>query len=125
MGVIKEFTCPSCHKTWNLHLEHGLMHGDFKRVLKEFPADVQNEILENACVTPTPLFSFHYRAAICHHCEEVTAVPVMYLHETKQTYKAGCPICGRAVELMEKASEITCPKCKKNSLSSKEIGHWD
>lgn len=58
-------------------------------------------------VTTTPLFSFHYRAAICHHCEEVTAVPVMYLHETKQTYKAGCP------------------KCKKNSLSSKEIGHWD
>lgn len=125
MGVMREFQCPSCHETWRVRIGHGMMHGDFDRVLKEFPDDIQKRIKTSLDGEKTPFFRFNYCVAVCLECKRIIVVPVIYLHKTKQTFSPGCPACGSQVTVLEKDSVAICPHCNKEELLAQDIGTWD
>lgn len=125
MGTVKEFKCPTCYGTWRLRVGHGMMHGSLKHVLETFPADIQQKILADIKGEQAPFFNFNYRAAECPQCQAIVAVPVIYLHETKQTYSSGCPECGNMPSMLPEDSAVICPHCKKGQLFIQNIGDWD
>ena len=94
MGMIRQLTCPSCHKTWQICTGHGMRHGTLGRVMEVFSEDIQREIAAGAAGGWLPLFHFDYRTAICGQCRDVVAVPVLRLIEKDQTYVGTCPVCG-------------------------------
>ncbi len=127
MGIIKEYKCSSCRKTWKLFTGHGMKHSTLNHILDIFPADLQVEILKDEDVSGEfdSLFDFNYRPAICHQCQDIVAVPVLHFIESGHTYIAQCPECGNTVEFLEEDADTFCPKCLKHRLSSQEAGHWD
>lgn len=125
MGTIREFKCPSCYGTWRLRLGHGVMHGTLEHVLKAFPSDIQLKIFEDTKGDPAPLFNFNYRAAVCSECQDVVAVPVIYLHKTKHSYSSGCPECGSTSLIQKEDPQFICPQCKISHLLAQNIGNWD
>lgn len=124
MGVVREYRCPSCEKTWKLWIGHGMKHGMLGRVMEAFPADIQKKILEGAG-RELPLFSFNYEASVCGHCGSVVAVPVLRLIESGQTYVGRCPECGGEAEPLGESARISCPGCRQAVLQVQDTGHWD
>ena len=51
MGIIKEYKCSSCRKTWKLFTGHGMKHSTLNHILDIFPADLQVEILKDEDVS--------------------------------------------------------------------------
>lgn len=124
MGVIREFRCPSCEKTWKLALGHGMRHGMLGRVMEAFPQDIQRKIVENVGKS-LPLFTFHYKAAVCGQCRNLVALPVLELIESGHTYIGRCPQCHGEPELVKEESEMICPGCQEARVCVQDIGHWD
>ena len=108
MGIIKEFKCPSCHKTWRISVGHGRAHSTLKRVLGAFPPDIRKKIGEDAQKDPDPLFLFNYRASLCQQC-----------------YISPCPKCGGRTDIVEDERSVSCPRCRQAVLTVQETGHWD
>ena len=125
MGMIRQLTCPSCHKTWQICTGHGMRHGTLGRVMEVFSEDIQREIAAGAAGGWLPLFHFDYRTAICGQCRDVVAVPVLRLIEKDQTYVGTCPVCGGEAEIFADDSPITCPSCQGGLLKIQESGRWD
>lgn len=125
MGIIREFRCPSCHKTWRLSIGHGMVHGMLTRVLKIFPSDIQKKISEDIGSEEAPLFRFNYKIGACHQCKNMVAVPVFELIEQGQVYTAPCPKCGGEVTIEQESSSVLCPLCQDETLSVQDMGHWD
>ena len=124
MGVIREFRCPSCEKTWKLSTGHGMRHGMLGRVMEAFPQDIQRKIVEDVGKS-LPLFTFNYEAAVCGQCRELVALPVLQLMDSGHTYRGRCPRCGGEPELLEEDSRVLCPACEKDRLGVQDVGHWD
>lgn len=125
MGRINRFLCPSCRKTWQIQLGHGFRHALLENVLGAFPADIQEQILADVKGESFPSFEFQYRAAVCPKCQQVIAVPVIYLHQSGHIYSPACPDCGTSVQIKEEEEKLTCPRCGESSLISEEVGRWD
>lgn len=125
MGLIKEFRCSSCCKTWKIFTGHGKNHGILNQVLGAFPSDMKKEIIADIKGDLEPLFLFNYQTAVCHQCQSLSSVPVLRFLETEQSYMGKCPLCGGEAKILEDDSHILCPQCQKESLSVQEVGHWD
>ena len=126
MGIIQEYNCPTCRKTWKIFTGHGMNHSTLNRVLESFSMKIKAEILKENNISAgfEPLFDFNYRPAICHQCQNIVALPVLRFIESGRTYTGECPECGNPAEILETTSAI-CPKCLKQYLSCQETGHWD
>ena len=96
MGKIREFTCPSCQKSWRINVGHGLRHATLENVIQAFPPEIQQKIKETAAKEQLPLFEFHYSAALCAQCQAVVSVPVIRFLQTGKQYTGVCPDCGSA-----------------------------
>ena len=125
MGRISGFVCPSCHKSWEVWLGHGMAHAALESVLDEFPPDIRQKILSDMEGEQYPAFEFNYFPAVCWQCRKVIAVPGIYLDQTGQSYTAACPDCGSAIAVQAEDTEILCPHCGKSTLSAEDIGRWD
>lgn len=125
MGRISIFVCPSCDMSWEVRLGHGMGHAALESVLDEFPSDIRQNILADTGGEQYPAFEFNYCPAVCQQCQRVVPVPVIYLHQTGQTYTAACPDCGNSIAVQEEDAEILCPHCGKGILEVEEIGRWD
>ncbi|MCI8727160.1 MAG: hypothetical protein HFG66_13755 [Hungatella sp.] len=125
MGIIKEFKCPSCHKTWRISVGHGRAHSTLKRVLGAFPPDIRKKIGEDAQKDPDPLFLFNYRASLCQQCQDILEVPVLDFIEPRQSYISPCPKCGGRTDIVEDERSVSCPRCRQAVLTVQETGHWD
>ena len=125
MGVIQQFSCPSCQKTWKLRTGHGTRHAALGQAMEVFSEDIQRKIVAEVKGGQMPLFSFGYQEAVCTHCKDVVALPVLRLVESGQTFIAGCPMCGSEAELVEEEASVNCPSCQKAKLAVKDVGHWD
>ncbi len=125
MGIVQEYRCPSCRKTWKIFAGHGRVHCALSRVLLAFPADIQAKIREDIRQEQEPLFQFHYRPASCRQCQNIVAIPVLRFLENGHTYSTQCPECGGVPEILEEGAQTACPICQKEKLIFKETGHWD
>ncbi|MCI9594960.1 MAG: hypothetical protein HFG51_12655 [Lachnospiraceae bacterium] len=125
MGVIQQFSCPSCQKTWKLRTGHGIRHAALGQVMEVFSEDIQRKIVAEVTGGQLPLFYFGYQAAACEHCREMAAVPVLRLIESNQTFVADCPGCGSKVEVLEEDTLVNCPACQKAKLKEQDVGIWD
>lgn len=125
MGRVSEFVCPSCHTSWEIQLGHGMGHAALENVLNEFPSDICQKVLSDTERERNPVFEFNYCPAVCWQCRKVVAVPVIYLHQSGQTYTAVCPDCGSSAAIHTEDAEILCPYCGKSTLTVEEVGRWD
>lgn len=125
MGRISVFVCPSCDRSWEVQLGHGMGHAAFESVLDEFPPDIRQDILADTGGEQYPAFEFNYCPALCRQCQSVVPVPVIYLHQTGQTYTGACPDCGSSIAVQEEDARVLCPHCQKGILAVEEIGRWD
>lgn len=125
MGRISKYICPSCNASWQIALGHGIGHAVLDSVLDLFPAKVRQNILSDTEGEPFPSFEFNYRPAICPQCQKVIPVPVIYLHQSGNTYSADCPDCNHHVTVRPKEAKLICPRCQESALSAEDIGTWD
>lgn len=127
MGIIQEYKCPACRKTWRLFVGHGMNHNTLDHVLEAFPANIRHKVLETEGSSKNldSLFLFNYRPAVCRQCQDIVAIPVLRFPESGHLYISECPECGNTPELLEESVNAFCPKCLKQNLSYKETGHWD
>jgi predicted RNA-binding Zn-ribbon protein involved in translation (DUF1610 family) len=125
MGRISKFLCPSCNKSWQTTLGHGIDHAVLENILDIFPPEIQKSILSDIEGGQIPAFEFNYRPAVCTRCRKVLSVPVIYLHRTKKTYSSVCPDCGNDVTIQSEDEKLICPHCQNSALSVEDIGIWD
>lgn len=125
MGRISRFVCPSCDRSWEVRLGHGMEHALLENVLDEFPPDIRQKILTDTKGEQDPSFEFNYCPAVCWRCQKIAAVPLIYLHKAGRTYTAACPDCGNPVTVLAEDREPLCPCCGKGMLSAEETGRWD
>jgi len=124
MGVVREFTCPSCHRSWKVFTGQGMMHSSLSAAAKTFPPDMQKQILMKAR-EGEPLFLFQFQQAVCGYCGSVEAVPILHFPESEETLTGPCPQCGGEARIIHEGSFVTCPQCGEGILEEKETGHWD
>ena len=126
MGVIRRYQCPSCKKTWELFVGHGMKHGILGRVMGTFPKDIQKKIAVEVQGEQLPLVDFQYEEALCKNCQELVAVPVLRFMERQKTFLGKCPNCGSETERLnlQEGSEADCPGCG-GYLKIQDTGHWD
>lgn len=125
MGVIRQYQCPSCRESWELCIGHGMKHGVLGRVIEEFPEDIRLKIVKDVQGRELPLFHFQYQAAVCGHCQDIVAIPVLQLLESGQSYVGRCPECGSEAKLTAEDSPVVCPGCGKALLDIRDTGRWD
>lgn len=125
MGVIQQFTCPSCLKNWKLRTGHGIRHAALGQVMEVFSEDIQRNIVAQVTGGQMPLFYFGYQEAVCEHCRNIVAVPVLRLIESNQTFIAGCPECSGEVKVIKEETPVNCPACQKAKLRVQDVGNWD
>ncbi len=125
MGRISEFVCPSCGMSWTVQLGHGMGHAALESVLDAFPEELQQKILADTEREQIPWFEFNYHPAACWHCRKVAAVPMIYLHQSGNTYTAPCPDCGNSAAVFNEDTQTLCPYCGNGGLSAEDVGRWD
>ncbi len=130
MGKIREFTCPSCQKSWRINVGHGLRHATLENVIQAFPPEIQQKIKETAAKEQLPLFEFHYSAALCAQCQAVVSVPVIRFLQTGKQYTGVCPDCGSANSAslnddLNGDSNSGIPNCSNQDRTAPNAGHQD
>lgn len=123
MGRISQFVCPECRQAWKINLGHGLRHAVLDKVLNEFSQEMREKILARIGGQQIFDFDFNYRAAVCGHCGEVVAVPVLGLRGMGEPFVGECPACGHAPEIG--GETLACPHCGAARLEEQTVGMWD
>lgn len=133
MGEIINVRCKACKREWRCLTGCGLLHGRKEAVLAAFSVEERPFVESMLAVEEIPVYDFGYRLAVCGHCRNVTAVPVLTLLDRDETYVGRCPSCGEKTQepcpeegSVEKWSEETaCPFCNSRKLEVGEVGSWD
>lgn len=124
MGEINKVVCTSCKRKWQCMIGCGLSHALLQRVIREFPQETGEKIIEEAGEAD-PLFAFEYRLSVCGGCKNVVSVPVLKLEEREEEYVGPCPVCQGEVSLIADIDEAVCPVCNSKALEAETEGHWD
>ena len=133
MGEVINVRCKACKKEWQCFTGNGLLYGKKESVLAAFSEKERQQVHDLLAASEIPAYDFQYRLAVCGHCHNVVAVPVLRMVDSEETCVGLCPLCGEktknfcAEELSaEEWSEKTaCPVCKSKALLVEEGGHWD
>lgn len=125
MGNIYRISCPECNSLWELHTGNGLIHGQSKKVIAEFPKELQKKAEEEYAEDRMPYFSF--RAAVCDKCRAFEAIPVLSDNISGEILVAGfCPKCqNKKVKIKNRPEEELCPACGKSRVTVTDSGNWD
>lgn len=124
MGKMIKVACASCKREWQCLTGFGLSHALLQNVVREFPTELRDKIMEEAG-EEFPVFEFGYQISICGGCENIVSVPVLNLEDGNAEYIGPCPVCGEDVSLIADIEEAVCPVCKNKALSAEETGRWD
>lgn len=133
MGEIINVRCRACKKEWRCFTGNGLLHGKKESVLAAFLEKERQQAESLLAASAVPAYDFQYRLAVCRHCHNVVAVPVLRTVESDVTCVGSCPLCGEktknlcAEELSAEtwSGKTACPVCKSRALLAEEGGHWD
>lgn len=120
MGVIKEYECPSCHKTWRFKLGHGMQHGILNNVKQYFSPDVQDAIDEKIEGKEFPWYEFNILVGQCSKCKSLQSVSKLKLE--CGDFTTVCIKCGEEIVMTDK---INCPDCENAILNCTDVGYWD
>lgn len=124
MGKVIKIACKSCKGEWQCLTGCGLSHALLQDVLREFPEEIREKIVEQAG-EEEPIFEFGYQAAVCGGCMSIAGVPVIRLEDGDTEYIGPCPTCGDAVSLITDINDTACPVCKNKTLKAEIAGNWD
>lgn len=133
MGEIINVRCKACKKEWQCFTGNGLLHGKKESVLAAFLEKERHQAECLLAASAIPAYDFQYRLAICGHCHNVVAVPVLRTVESDEACVGSCPLCGKRTKNLcaeglraEEWSEKTaCPVCMRKALLAETGGHWD
>lgn len=133
MGEIINVRCEFCKKEWQCFVGNGLLHGKKENLIVAFTEERQQQAERLLASSKMPAFDFQYRIAVCSHCQNVVAVPVLRDIDSEETCVDLCPLCGKETEhlfteeqSMEEWSKNTaCPVCKRTALRTEDGGYWD
>lgn len=124
MGEIKKVVCTSCKREWQCMTGCGLSHALLQSVVREFPQEIGDKIMEEAGEAE-PLFAFEYRLSVCGGCKNVVSVPVLELEGREEAFIGPCPVCQGEAALIADLDEAVCPVCNSKALAAETEGHWD
>lgn len=133
MGEIIDVRCESCKKEWRCFTGNGLLHGKKENVLVAFSEQERQRVESLLAASTIPAYDFQYRLAVCGHCHNVVAVPVLRAVDSEEICVGLCPLCGKKTKNLcaeeqsaEEWSEKTaCPVCKSRRLQAETVGDWD
>lgn len=125
MGSIVKVHCTSCHKEWNCQTGCGLKHAMLQDAVREFPVEMEREIMKKAGAEVFPAFIFARQIAVCEECGGVVSVPVLELLGSGQVYTGSCPVCGGMVKPVTAVEDTPCPACGERTLREEAVGNWD
>lgn len=124
MGKMIKVACASCKREWQCLTGCGLSHALLQNVIREFPTELRDKIMEEAG-EEFPIFEFGYQISICNGCENIVSVPVLKFAEGNMEYVAPCPLCRDAVSPIVDIDKAVCPVCENTTLLMEETGRWD
>ena len=133
MGEVINVRCKACKKEWQCFTGNGLLHGRKEAVLAAFSEKDRQQAERLMAESRIPAYDFQYRLAVCGHCHNVVAVPVLRAVDSEDAVTDGCPLCGKNTKdlcaeeqsVEEWGEKTACPVCKCRRLETEEVGQWD
>ncbi|MDE6601838.1 MAG: hypothetical protein K2K90_06690 [Lachnospiraceae bacterium] len=133
MGEIVNVRCKACKREWQCFTGNGLLHGRRETILAAFLEEDRQQAESLMEAGRIPAYDFQYSLAVCRHCHNVVAVPVLRVADSEETVTGRCPLCRKGTEdlcteeqSVEEWSEKTaCPVCRCRKMETREGGHWD
>lgn len=133
MGEIINVRCKTCHREWQCFTGNGLLHGKKENILAAFSEERRSLAEGLIAKSGIPAYDFCYRLAVCGHCRNVVAVPVLRAADSEESCVGLCPVCGEKIQNLcreeqdveEWTKKIACPDCKRKTLQAEEGGYWD
>ncbi len=124
MGKMMKIVCASCKNEWQCMTGCGLSHALLQSVVREFPKETQDTVMEKAG-EELPLFEFGFHLSACNGCGNIVSVPVLRFEEREEEYVGPCPVCQDDVAIITDMEDTVCPVCGNKTLLAEEIGRWD
>ncbi len=133
MGEIINVRCKSCKKEWQCFAGNGLLHGKKENILAAFSDKKRQQAEDLLLASKIPAYDFQYRPAVCGHCQNIVAVPVLQSMDSEEACVGLCPLCGKEIkDLCTEAEGVKgwskkteCPVCKSKALQAGDGGYWD
>lgn len=133
MGEVINVHCKACKKGWQCFTGNGLQHGRKEMILAAFPAQDRQQVESLLAASMIPAYDFRYGLAVCVHCHNVVAVPVLRAVDSEDICVGRCPLCGEKTKSLcaeeqsaeEWSKKTACPVCKSHRLQTETVGDWD
>lgn len=133
MGDIINVRCKACKREWQCFIGNGLLHSKKENILAAFSGERRQQAENLLSTSKFPAFDFQYRLAVCCHCHNIAAVPVLQSMDSEETCVGSCPLCGKETQALcaeEESAEAwskktACPVCKSRALQAADGGYWD
>lgn len=133
MGEIIHVRCKTCKREWQCFTGNGLLHGKKENILAAFSEERRQQAENLLFTSKIPAYDFQYRLAVCCHCRNIVAVPVLQSMDSEEACFGLCPLCGKETEALCAEEEsakawskkTACPVCKSRALQAEDGGYWD
>ena len=125
MGVIKNYRCPECGKSWEIHEGQGLGGANEAFVLKSFLEERQSGVKAALDMAGPFGWRLAFIPAVCNNCHNLTSIPKISLRPSGKVIYGNCGICTSDNFFEKESSDILCPSCGSKKLVCEEIGSWD